>query len=136
MLFEIVCEHFSAFTVRAPGTSDGFRDYLRGGWLYWVHQDVASENDNTLGHASSCLCPIMAYLQQMICITPMEHWAAGAVNSEDSPLGIAWGWARASPTIGRQTADVAVLVSMGCRIKHYIWCSLLWREPRAEEVGI
>lgn len=63
-----------------------------------------------------------------------QKWSTGSraqstLRLEGSPLGIAWEWTRASPSIGGQTADVAVLVAMGCRIKQHMWCSNLWVVP-------
>ncbi|TFL04613.1 hypothetical protein BDV98DRAFT_562554 [Pterulicium gracile] len=54
----------------------GFRELLCR-FQDWVPQDSLTNDE-----ASSCLCPIMGYLQQITCATKMEHWVEGAVNSE------------------------------------------------------
>ena len=86
---------------------DGYRAYLLK-HLDWVHKEASAD-------ASTCLCPVTAYLQLILRYTPMEDWAAAATDPDPdaSPLAFAWAWARKSPGIGRVTADVAVLVTMG-----------------------
>jgi hypothetical protein len=60
----------------------------------------------------------------------MKDWAAAVAEPDSSPLAFAWEWARTSPGIGRQTADVAVLVTMGRHVHQ-----LMAYEPvRAEEM--
>jgi hypothetical protein len=84
---------------------DGYRTFLLKK-LDWVHKDASAD-------ASTCLCPVTAYLQLILRHTPIEDWAVAATDPDASPLAFAWAWARKSPGIGRQTADVAVLVTMG-----------------------
>ena len=84
---------------------DGYRAFLLT-HLDWVHKDASVD-------ASTCLCPVTVYLQLILRNTPMEDWAAAAADPDASPLAFAWAWARKSPGIGRLTADVAVLVTMG-----------------------
>jgi hypothetical protein len=92
----------------------GYRAFLLG-HLDWVHRD------GTFCDESTCLCPVTAYLQLILRHTPVEDWAAAesdaaAAHSDASPLAFAWVWARKSPSIGRQTADVVVLITMGRQI--------------------
>ena len=93
--------------------------------LDWVHKDASSDG------ASTCLCPVTAYLQLILCQTPMEDWAAAATDPPDaSPLAFAWAWARNIPGTGRRTADVAVLVTMGRQV-HRSMAYKLWRAKKA-----
>jgi hypothetical protein len=48
----------------------------------------------------------------------MDDWAAAAAATDPdaSPLAFTWALARKSPGIGRLTANVAVLVTMGCHV--------------------
>ena len=100
------------------GSNDGYRAFLLRN-LDWVPRD-ATFRDGT-AHKSTYLCPVTAYLQIILRHTPVEDWAAAASaaaadHSDESPLAFAWIWARKSPGIGMQTADVAVLVTMGRHI--------------------
>jgi hypothetical protein len=90
---------------------DGYRAFLLR-CLDWVHK-YGTVRDGASADTSTCLCPRTAYLQLILRHTPMEDWAAAVAEPDSSPLAFAWAWARTSPGIGRQTADVVVLVTMG-----------------------
>jgi hypothetical protein len=103
----------------ALGESDnGYRAFLLT-HLDWVH-NYGTVRDGALADASTCLCPVTAYLQLILRNTPIEDWAVAAAEPDASPLAFAWAWARTSPSIGRQTADVAVLVAMGRQVHRLI----------------
>ena len=112
-----VCMWLAKRNVAAVGEGDGgYRAFLLR-LLGWVHKDGTFRDGATI-HTSTCLCPVTAYLQLILWHTPVEDWAAAVVDSAAgdagaSPLAFAWVWARKSPSIGRQTADVAVLVNHG-----------------------
>ncbi|KAJ7201631.1 hypothetical protein GGX14DRAFT_655600 [Mycena pura] len=102
----------------APASGDGdagYRAFLLTR-LDWVHE-YGTVHDRASANASTCLCPVTAYLQLILRHTPMDDWAAAAstADPDESPLAFAWAWARR--TIGRRTADVAVLVTMGHQVR-------------------
>jgi hypothetical protein len=119
MFSAAVCMWLAKRNVAAVGEGDGgYRAFLLR-HLDWVHRDGTF--CDVPAHKSTCLCPVTAYLQLILRHTPVEDWAAAesaaaAAHSDASPLAFAWVWARKSPSIGRQTADVAVLVTMGRHI--------------------
>ncbi|KAJ7191862.1 hypothetical protein GGX14DRAFT_596800 [Mycena pura] len=82
-------------------------------WLDWV-----PVRDRASADTHAYLWPVTAYLQVILCNTPMEDWAAALANPDPdaSPLGFAWAWACRSPWIGARTAGIAVLVAMGCHV--------------------
>jgi hypothetical protein len=94
---------FGANTPTLGEGHDAYRAFLLR-YLDWVHKDAS---------ADACLFPVTTYLQLILRHTPMEDWAAAATDPDASPLAFAWAWARKCPGIGRQTADVVVLVAMG-----------------------
>ncbi|KAJ7191649.1 hypothetical protein GGX14DRAFT_380958, partial [Mycena pura] len=102
-------------TQRAHGgeDSDSYRACLLK-HLDWVHS-CGAVRDRASADTRTCLCPVTAYLQVILCHTPMEDWAAALTDPDPdaSPLGFAWALARRSPWIGARTAGVAVLVTMG-----------------------
>ncbi|KAG6895999.1 hypothetical protein C0992_010974 [Termitomyces sp. T32_za158] len=101
--------------------------------LDWVHNVGTVQNGVPAG-TNTRLCPVTAYLQLILQRTPVEDWAKAAadVAAEDagaSPLAFAWSWARKDPEIGRQTADVVVLVTMGREVNR----SMAYAPVKAEE---
>lgn len=94
-------------------SDDGYRAILLT-HLDWVHK-YSTIRDCASADMSTRLCPVTTYLQLILCETPMEDWAAAAAGAEPeaSPPAFAWAWARKSPGVGRQTADVVALVTMG-----------------------
>ncbi|KDQ14867.1 hypothetical protein BOTBODRAFT_145421 [Botryobasidium botryosum FD-172 SS1] len=94
--------------------NNAFRVFLRTR-LDWVHE-YGTLVDGASDCAITCLSPVTAYLQLILAQTPVEDWAAAVSGSATSPLAFAWALARRSPGIGKQTADVAALVTMGCHI--------------------
>ncbi|KAJ7191857.1 hypothetical protein GGX14DRAFT_596786 [Mycena pura] len=100
------------------GGEDSYRACLLK-YLDWIHscgavRDRASADSDT----RTRLCPVTAYLQVILCHTPMEDWAAALTDPDPdaSPLGFTWAWACRSPWIGARTAGIAVLVAMGCHV--------------------
>lgn len=110
-------------------SDDGYRAFLLT-HLDWVH-NYGTVHDGATANASTCLCPVTAYLQLILRRTPVEDWAVAATADPNaSPLAFAWAWARTSPWIGRRTADVVALVTMGRHVHR-----LMADEPvRAEEM--
>jgi hypothetical protein len=106
---------------------DGYRAFLLT-HLDWVHKG-STVHDDAPADTSTCLCPVTAYLQLILRYTPVEDWAAAATDPDASPLAFAWEWARNSPGIGRQMADVAVLVTMG----RHVYRSMAYAPAKAEE---
>lgn len=101
-----------------------FRVYLLT-QLDWVHVNCSSPGEDAASRPTSCLSPLTAYLQFIIWSTPQEDWATALkeTNAGDwdaSPLAFALTFARKSPTVGRQTADVATLVAMGRHVARLI----------------
>ncbi|KAJ7201632.1 hypothetical protein GGX14DRAFT_370910 [Mycena pura] len=114
----------------APASGDGdagYRAFLLTR-LDWVHE-YGTVHDRASANASTCLCPVTAYLQLILRHTPMDDWAAAAstADPDESPLAFAWAWAR---TIGRRTADVAVLVTMGRHVHR-----MMAKESAASKAG-
>ena len=77
-------------------------------------------DDGAADSAHTCVSPCTTYLQTILRFTPMEKWAAAAGPAHVSPLGWAWDWARASPAVGADTADVVMLVAMGCHVQRVV----------------
>ncbi|KAG6891533.1 hypothetical protein C0992_005068 [Termitomyces sp. T32_za158] len=99
-------------------SSARYRSCLRDS-LDWVHR-CGTVRDRDSANTHTCLCPVTAYLQLILRHTPMEDWAAASTDPNASPLGFAWAWARSSAWIGKQTADVTVLVTMGRHIHRLV----------------
>lgn len=94
-----------------------YRDFLLKEELYWCHMGTAREGNSA--KAYDCYCPITVHLQLAIVRTRREEWATAATESDPSasPLALGWDLARRHPQVGRMTADVVALVTMGCTIE-------------------
>ncbi|KAJ7222524.1 hypothetical protein GGX14DRAFT_694602 [Mycena pura] len=119
---------YDAGMLRIDVAGGRWPDHRTDYWLDWVPvRDRASADTHTR------LCPATAYLQLILCHTPMKEWAAAFIDVDPdpdaSPLGFAWALARRSPWVEARTAGVAVLVTMGRHVHR-----LMAYEPkRAEE---